>query len=473
MLRKFLNSQGGNTVLLVALSLFPIILLLGGAVDITRANTAKVQLKSAIDGAALAAASLSQQGATDEVVRDYVEANLATISHQFTNLDVDISSNRSESANEVTVKITAQMPTAFLGLIDHAHLEITAESTAQHAITNTELAVVLDISSSMRGAKVANLRDAAEDFVEEMFEGEQGDTTSINLVPFGGTVNVGDDVFARFAANENGIRLDPTETRYSQGFDVPSETFRFTNGDTCLEYGNNFYNDRVLSLGDHGQVPHFWRWWNTHPWCPGDASRVVFNSNDEDDLTDSIRNMTLSDGTGMNIGAMWGLKSLSPAWQGDLGGDFSDRPAAYNDADTLKAMVIMTDGEITEQNRPEDFTIGNVHTNRAFNAVPNVNSFSNQGNRNNMQTVLRRGNSNSASTTDTAVGQFRRVCNQARDNGIVVYTIGFQIRRGGLSETLLRECATDPTKFFFVEGLNIETAFEEIAASLSQLRITG
>ena len=338
MFSAFKKAECGNVIMFVALSLLPIMVLIGGAIDITRATTAKTQLRAAIDGAALAAASLSQNGATDEVVRDYIDSNLDNIRGQFNSLSVDIRSNRSINSNEVIIEVHGKLPTAFLGIINHSELDVVAETTAQQAVSNIELAMVLDISSSMRGNKVANLRDAAEDFVEEMLEDENEDTTSINFIPFGGTVNVGNQFFSRFASNENGIRLDPTETRYSQGKDIPAETFRFTNGNTCLEYGNNFFNDRFLALGKHGQVPHFWRWWNFHPWCPEDASAVVFNSNDEDDLKDRIRSMTLSDGTGMNIGAMWGLKSLSPAWQGELGGDFSERPAAYGDPDTIKAM---------------------------------------------------------------------------------------------------------------------------------------
>ena len=53
---------------------------------------------------------------------------------------------------------------------------------------------------------------------------------------------------------------------------------------------------------------------------------------------------------------MWGARALDPAWRGNLGGSFSDRPASYDDRDTIKILVVMTDGEATAQIRSEEYT---------------------------------------------------------------------------------------------------------------------
>ncbi|MEO1406569.1 MAG: hypothetical protein AAFV54_08765 [Pseudomonadota bacterium] len=173
----------------------------------------------------------------------------------------------------------------------------------------------------------------------------------------------------------------------------------------------------------------------------------------------------------MDIGAMWGLKSLSPEFRGAIDGDFGDRPANFNSDDTLKFMVVMTDGAITSQNRPEDFSLFNVHTNRPDNRQPNQNTRSNQGNRRNMQTVASRGNAGSGAGSRNAIGQFKQVCDIAQDNGIVVYTIGFRISRGSLPEQMLEYCASDQTKYFLVEDFDIQSAFDAIAASVNALRV--
>ncbi|MEM6411251.1 MAG: hypothetical protein AAF683_06925, partial [Pseudomonadota bacterium] len=96
---------------------------------------------------------------------------------------------------------------------------------------------------------------------------------------------------------------------------------------------------------------------------------------------------------------------------------------------------------------------------------------SNQGNRRNMQTVVGRGNSGSASGAGNAIGHFKKVCDIAHDNGVVVYTIGFQINPNSLPEQMLEYCASDPTKYFLVDDFDIQSAFDAIAASVNSLRV--
>lgn len=469
----FVKSTSGNTSLFIAVVLVPVMGLILGGVDVMRFNSVKSEIQSALDSAALATASLSQQGDVEDVARNYVLSNLSARTRNFEGLDIQARETRQLGFRSVTVTATLNLPTVFLGILDRDSFQIDLSSTARQDQTNLELAVVLDISSSMRGSKVSNLKSAAEDFIDTMFEEDERDTTSMSLVPFGGHVNVGLDLFNRFVVPADMAEVDPDKDDYNEGYDVPEMQFRFSNGDACLEISNDYFDTGLLDDETHGQLPSFWRWWDFHPWCPDGTSAAIFNSGDPDTLIDRVNEMTLSDGTGMNYGALWGLKALSPAWAGQLGGDFSDRPAAFSDGETLKALVIMTDGEITEQNRPKDFTIGNVHTNRANTNARAQGSKSNQGNRSNMQKVLLRGNDSNPITHNRAVTQFQRVCQAARDNGIIVFTIGFQIREGDLSDRLLEACATDPTKYYFVEGLDIGEAFEGISATLQNLRVTS
>ena len=471
-LKRFKANKRGNTAMIYALTLMPIMTLLGGAIDIMQTNNVRNEVKAAMDASALAAASLAQTGDAEQVVQEYMRANLKSVEKRLENLSIEVTEERSLGARSVKIDVSAVIPTHFLGLLQKSDLELNLSTVAQQVQTNLELSVVMDISSSMRGGRLTNLKTAAESFIDEVMDEQSEQTISINLVPFGGTVNIGTHLFDHYAVPLDRANVDPDEDDYDIGSDVIGGEFRFSNGDSCLEYRNEDFNDSVLERSGHGQVPHFWRWWNFHPWCPDDTSAVMMNSSDKAGLIERIRGLTLSDGTGMNDGAMWGLKALSPDWKGKLGGDFDDRPSAYNDDDTLKALIIMTDGEITAQNRPEDVSLLNVHTNRSQNATSNYgNGRSNQGNRRNMQTIRTNGGIGNPTDFDRAIPQFRRICAAARENGIVVYTIGFQIRRGRTSDRLLAECATDPSKYFFVEGLDIAAAFEGISASLSALRI--
>ncbi|MEM8776001.1 MAG: hypothetical protein AAGF53_13265, partial [Pseudomonadota bacterium] len=64
-------------------------------------------------------------------------------------------------------------------------------------------------------------------------------------------------------------------------------------------------------------------------------------------------------------------------------------------------------------------------------------------------------------------------CNAAKANtNITVYTIGFEIDAGGNAETQLRNCATDATHYYRVEGVDISAAFNSIAEDVQALRLT-
>ena len=64
----------------------------------------------------------------------------------------------------------------------------------------------------------------------------------------------------------------------------------------------------------------------------------------------------------------------------------------------------------------------------------------------------------------------RTICGEARSVGVEIYSIAFQAPSS--SETLLRDCAGDPGRYFDVDGLDIASAFDAIALQLTKLRLT-
>lgn len=72
-----------------------------------------------------------------------------------------------------------------------------------------------------------------------------------------------------------------------------------------------------------------------------------------------------------------------------------------------------------------------------------------------------------------------QVCGAAKTNGVVIYTIGYEISSGGTAEQSLKKCAsgysadTDSTPYYYpVDGLDITTAFSSIAGNVQSLRLT-
>lgn len=471
---RLLKADRGNVVMIFALSLIPVLAVAGSAMDLSRIQSAKIQTSALLDQAVLAATNLSSTDDPVVLVETWMESQVTQFGYRAEDLNVQVNSIVALNSKSVAATATLTVDTAIMHIFGHDRVTIKVASSAVQSIPNIEIAMVLDISSSMRGNRLSSLKTASTEFVDIMLTDTTKDATSISVVPFGGTVNIGTTLFNKFAVRTTdfGTITDPSEAQYDIGTGVEAGDFRFTDGNTCVEAIQTDYSTAMLPNYSRAQVPDFWRWWNNHPWCPEDNSAVFFNSNDATAIKTHLNGMVLSDGTGMDIGALWGLKTLSPSFRGELGGDFSDRPLDFNADQSKKVMIIMTDGAITAQNRPEDVSVGNVHTNRATNNAPHVSAFSNQGNRNNMQTTRSRGSASTTSANNSGVGRFKKSCEAAKAENVLVFTIGFQINAGSLPDKILEECASAPEFYYYVEGLDLSSTFSAIASQVNALRIT-
>ncbi|TDK51590.1 pilus assembly protein [Antarcticimicrobium luteum] len=72
-----------------------------------------------------------------------------------------------------------------------------------------------------------------------------------------------------------------------------------------------------------------------------------------------------------------------------------------------------------------------------------------------------------STTKDTRT---KAICDAAKAEGIIVFTIGFEAPWSGLE--VLKDCASSSSHFFDVEGLEISDAFASIASSIRKLRLT-
>ena len=244
-----------------------------------------------LDSATLAAASLTQSGDMGDVVDAYIDANLPdgatwdTLSYTTRVLD------DSESSRELEIIASVTLKTPFLSLIGFEKQTVRAKSVAIQAQTDIEISMVLDISSSMRNAKITELRAASKAFVDLMLDGDLVDHTSINLIPFGGTVNIGTDLFDKLAVPEasDSSNIDPSDADYALGTDVANSVFRFTHGNTCIEYRDTDFNLSVIGDNSRPQVPNFTRFNAKNDWCPRSDTEIMFNSNSASDLKGSDR----------------------------------------------------------------------------------------------------------------------------------------------------------------------------------------
>lgn len=472
--KRLLGCRRGNVSMMTALVAGPLVILLGGAVDLMRFANVRAEMQGALDSGVLAAAAISNTRSADLIIDEYLAANVDSRLVNVDDIVTEVTPRRDVSGSYVDVSATYAMDTYFLKMLGINSMSVGASASGQQEWQAVEVSLVVDISSSMNNTKLTALKQAGKDFVDEILKDDVVDITSISLIPFGGTVNLGDDF----------LSYVDTSTIDSGGHDLNFSDGHWWNG--CFELGVGDFDDGDFDSTSNPTVPHFWKWTDFNPWCPEDVNEAIFVSNNAGQLRTAIDGMTRSDGTGMDIGAAIGLKALSPDWNTVISNStFPDRPTAYN-SETLKALVIMTDGEITQQNRPaalqcktydndpwkvdgdgkgcEEYeTFGCIEANWKKKRDPDKKKI-----------IQCEGpKPDSGKNGATAKQNFRDVCEKAKEQGIVVYTVGFQIDKTKDSHTLLGDCASSVSQYYLVEDTDIDEAFSAIAASINGVRITG
>jgi len=508
-LRRFLRSTGGNVATIFAIALMPISVMGGGAIDFAQAMNARGRLAEALDAAALAVGSqpnLSRQDA-EQMALDYIEANYpAREVGSVHSISVNIDSDSG------TVRISGQsrVDTTLLGIMGMDYINVDWTSEVRRAQQNLELVMVLDNTGSMSGSKIRSLRDSADLLTGILFDGAQEpDDVQIGLVPFAATVNVGrqferawwldpnaeSPIHAQWAGGPQEIetctgrgrrRTCTTETITPNAWEL-FDTLRNTNWNGCVEarsipmdiediapdranpetlflpffapdepdnsnFRNNYLNDDLRNGGVLERLLNLSKYDNGRPSGGGPnegctTTPVTPMTNNRRTVEDAISDMGASGNTNIPNGVGWGIRLLSPQEPFTEG-------TAYGDRRTIKAMVILTDGD----------NVLSGH-NSALMSRYNAYGYIADG-RLGIRT------SSSGRLSDALDDRTAAACRYAREQGIRVYTITFLVNNS-TTRNLMRDCASNPSLYFDSPSSEaLENAFEVIAGDLSNLRIS-
>jgi Flp pilus assembly protein TadG len=211
------RNERGNAFMLGGATLLPLLLIMGGAVDLHRFARYKANLSNGIDAAALA---LARRGETytEAQAKTFVEEYIAALQiddSQFTLQEITVN----KTTKGYIVNAHGTMTTMFLplghltsssaGAVMEMGMDIVAEVV--HSSNRLELAMVLDVTGSMNcgdtvsssctgnwsnpgsSSRIVALRDAATDLVDILMTDaiSDPDMIKIGVVPFEGTVNIG------------------------------------------------------------------------------------------------------------------------------------------------------------------------------------------------------------------------------------------------------------------------------------------
>lgn len=251
-LKKFLRDESGAIMPIFAVSLVPIMALVGASVDLAGVTRAHNQLQVAVDNTALAVnheLHLSTVQANIQTKAERVFAAQAT-GLQEPHLDpVDFS----VSEGRVDISGTATYKPQILTALGFGPYSLSAKARTVVGDQSIEVALVLDNSGSMAGSKLTSLETAAKSLVNILFDSVNAQTrVKIALVPFSGAVNVGAD-----NATADWMDKNAASPAHSENFVSAKNRFTLysemnTNWAGCIEArpGEHMVRDTVPTATD-------------------------------------------------------------------------------------------------------------------------------------------------------------------------------------------------------------------------------
>lgn len=500
---------------------FLIILLVAGiGVDLMRFEMERTKLQNTLDRAVLAAADMQQTLDPTSVVMDYfAKANL--------NATLDTPSvNSGLNFREVSALAHMNVPTQFMHMMGVDTLVAPALATAEEAIEGIEVVLVLDVSGSMgSNNRLVNLKPAASEFVDTVLALAPAGKVSVSIVPYNTQVATGAALLSHYN------RSDAHNFSYCVNFEAADFSTTALSTGQPLEQTAHF--DINTDSGGSSLPPSPTDL--ARPVCSIlPASQIKVMSNNATALKNQINAFVSGGNTSIDVGMKWASALVDPGTRavidamiadGDVDPHNAGRPVSFSEPGVLKVIVVMTDGQNTSQwmlrddlrtglsdvwfndsqNRysirmtggPNQFYwVGaNVWQDHAFGngsgetgpavRLTNQQLFALNSTRRVATEIYdpayaNLGLGSAEDDWHNLAREFvpdvvkdtrlQSICSAAKGNDVVIYSIGFEATANG--EIQMRNCASSPSHFFDVNGVEISSAFQAIAASIAQLRLT-
>ncbi|GAB4370200.1 MAG: hypothetical protein Kow00114_30440 [Kiloniellaceae bacterium] len=421
----------------------------GIAIDTSVAYSVRSQLSAAVDAAALAGARAFAKPDRDTDIQNFFDANFEDGYMGAVLQPLQIVPDNEKRT--ITVTARATIPTFFMHILGTESTTIAATAEATLSSRDVEVALVLDITGSMGGSKIADLKSAAEELIDIVVQDQQEPFYSkVAIVPYSVAVNVGSYADAVRGAVTPTTCVYPTAPT-CENFEFPraSDGDMITYGITnCVteRTGAHLSTDAAPSTAPLGkQYSH-----SSYNRCPD--SPIIPLSSNKAVLKAAIQSLSAEGSTAGHIGVAWGWYMVSPnfgyLWPAE------SQPMAYGAINlgqkVLKVVIIMTDGAFN--------TI-------YYDGVIAKNSGSGSGT--NSYKINQNG------VNGNSFAQAQALCDNMKAAGVEVYTVGFADASTGPAADFVNLCATDLSHVYLPStGTDLRQAFRDIAVQISNLRIS-
>ncbi len=404
-LSRFLPDRKGNVGIIFALAMIPVIGGMGAAIDYSMANAYRTDMQKALDSTALALTRLmpTDQANLDTKGDQYFKASMGH--HKLSGLAVTVVPDTG------VLKLTAKgyYEPSVAGVLGISTFEVGARSEAKWGIGKVEVALALDNTGSMASSnKLTELKTAAHNLLDtlEAAAKNPGDA-KVGIIPFGVQVKV-----ATSNKNAAWLRWDLWEAKNGTCNKSGSDYNNKSDCEDAKVCTKPQYTSKNNCENNNGNwVQATWTPSNHDAWngCVADRDKdtnVNYDANDTaPDMTASqtttsvktrfpaaqecgslaevtglhynwgtktstdattlhgkINQMQAVGNTNVTIGTVWGWHLLSPA-------EIFTQGTAYGTANTQKYLILLTDGDNTQNRFTSTESSINARTTAACNNI--------------------------------------------------------------------------------------------------------
>jgi len=324
LLNDFQNDTRGAIAIIFGFTFLLMIVAIGSAIDIGRGIRVSTTIASAVDAAVLAGAKgLRLKNMTDSEVKTLVttifDENVKASGVDTPTINsFDVIIDRAKSSVELDVK--AEIPTVIGQLAGVDKLSTPSRGVAVYESQDIEVALQLDVTGSMSGTKMADLKDATKLLVDILIPDDktllQGQKIRIGYAPYAAGINAG-----TYANQMNGNASAPNNCVYERSNTAHQNTDSYPSGGaTVLK--------TKLDLPSASNCP-------TAELLPMTDDKIV--------LKTTVDSYWTGGSTAGHLGTAFSWYLLSPKWSSIW--PAASQPAAYTDTGTKKIAILMTDGQ--------------------------------------------------------------------------------------------------------------------------------
>lgn len=454
---RFAGGKRGNVTITFALTVLPLLLAVGAAIDMIRADEAKTALQSVADAAALAAGASpsTTEAELRYIAEDYVSRNFSP----GTVKSIDsMEFSTADDTQTIAVQLKGEFPTSFFALVGVTTFDINVKATVERAADGPlELVMALDITDSMSlDGKLEALKSAATKLTQSVMV---SDNAKVGIVPFSDYLNIGLSRRNEFWVD---VPDDKTSTATECDTEYPDKQNCSIEPVTCFKDGveGSCEEEVCESWGDPVQTNCAVRT-DVDTWDGCVASRaeslrssigsvstpypgvlekcgpeIQTLTDDESTVLSVIDNLYVWGNTHIPSGLIWGWNMLTPEEPLTEARDASE----IADLGGRKVLVLMTDGSNTTSPYGADEYRLNAET-----------SYGDATYANQLTTTL---------------------CDNIKDEGIEIYTVLFDVTDQSVT-SLLEDCASAPANSFVAaDSDELIDAFSAIGKAVKQLRLT-